>query len=82
MFHGDFSSYWSKTRVNDSLEKLTMSRMLHKVTHTCKLELREITEKKCTSKKIISIRVFLLPGAVKITNTKEDKREPILTGYP
>lgn len=81
MLNGDFSSY-SRTRVNDSLEKLTVSQMLHKVTHTCKWEVREITEKKCASKKIISICVLLLPGAVKITNIKEDKREPILTGYP
>lgn len=56
--------------------------MLHNVIHTCKWEVREITEKKCASKKIISIHVFLLPGTVKMTNTKEDKREPILTGYP
>lgn len=65
--------------------KLTASQMLHKATQNCKWEVREITEEKFTSKKIISIdvAVLLLPRAVKTINTRENKRKPIfITKYP
>lgn len=74
MFNGDFSSYWSRTRVNDPIclgKKLTVSWMLHKAMQNYKWEVRKITEEKFTSKKIIPIHVAMLflPRAVKTINT-------------